>query len=57
MAQQKTAEPPATTGATTGSPITLSVDAIVQVGGFEGSRLVRRGQPTPYASAEDVLPI
>jgi hypothetical protein len=45
-------EPPA--DAATGSRITLTVDAILPIGGFEGSRLFRRGEPTPYASAEDV---
>jgi hypothetical protein len=53
MAQQKTVEP-STTDATTDGPITLSVDAIVRVGGFVGSKLVRAGEPTPYKTAADV---
>jgi hypothetical protein len=55
MAQQKIKEPPTTDAATDG-PIKLSVDAIIKVGGFVGSKLFRAGEPTPYASAEDVSP-
>jgi hypothetical protein len=44
-------EPPA--GAT-GRPIVLSIDAIIQTGDFTGSRLFRRGEPTPYRDLSEV---
>lgn len=50
----KTEQPPAAGTTASKAPIVLSVDAIVQVGGFEGSRLVRAGEPTPFVSESDV---
>jgi hypothetical protein len=41
-------------GAATGSRITLTVDAVIPIGGFEGSRLFRRGEPTPYRDISEV---
>ena len=47
-------EQPSGAGAATGSPITLSVDAVIQVGGFIGSKLFRAGESTPYRSIDEV---
>jgi hypothetical protein len=40
--------------AATSSPIVLSLDTIIQTGDFTGSRLFRRGEPTPYRNISEV---
>ena len=47
-------EPPPTAYAETTPPVAFSVNIIVPVTGFEGSRFIKAGEPSPYCDISEV---
>jgi hypothetical protein len=54
MSQQKSKEQPAASDIEAAPRIRFNTNVIVPTSSFEGSIFIRRGEPTPFASAEDV---